>query len=92
MEKLRRSSARQAHLQGQVVRLSGQHDLAQSVTMQHLLGEVLVQEVKAAIAEALTAKYAGDLARCRHIARRLMATWHPGMSCTMPAFPLFPSL
>ncbi len=76
MEKLRGSSARQAQLHSQVARLSGQQNLAQSTLQQHQLGEVLVQEVKEATAEAKAA----DPARRRHIARRLRAAWHPGMS------------
>jgi len=49
----------------------------------HKLGEVLVQEVKEALAEAKTA----EPARRRHIVKRLRASWHSGMSCIMPAFP-----
>lgn len=51
----------------------------------HKLGELLVQEAKEAIAEAKTA----EPARRKRIVRRLRAAWHPGMSCIMPAFPLF---
>ena len=45
----------------------------------HELGELLVQEVKEAIAEAKTA----EPVRRRHIVRHLRASWHSGMSCIM---------